>query len=796
MRKVLAMALAAAALFAAPAHAQSTQDRMLDDWTGQYSCGGTTFGITIRLDKKDGRQAVVGTINFYPVGDGPGEKGSFHTRIRVDRTPFDNAPGRWIVHPEGYSQIPLLAELVGDELHARFDHELCDPFVLQSSDAPGADPARIIVAKVEEPEAPPQMVAYTHPSWVGVWEGTGTCVRGPHEFILTIHPEVDENGNNATYEAIHRDLPSAERAIYAGVFGSDEDPRWSLKFQPRSTISGPSRKMPSFWGDETRRGLEGRTDELGCLTVKLSQTSTTVPADDEPIVATVPDELLDYQGAWDGGWFDEDGSMHQVSMTIFPSTTDVRYQIFDIEMGIDNRSGTVGLIQDRSGELNFVSAGNALIRGGEIRSEVLSQDGTDYFTFRIDGGNGFVVRRPEGQTQSLQDICSTRIDAWAAQRAQSRKIARDLKVAFHPAMSFYDEVDASLTDQLNNGKSKKGGASPADFATLAYQCLLTSPNYPRWVRDGIFDGVLPTDGIAEIRSWMQRFGEIKGPLTRDGGEIATTGTEQSDAETNLEAAVAEFVPTDVASILNFVESRSDLIASSRPSRLATILAPLETALDVLMRCSAASMENRIAAAEQRMSTIAVPDLPVGREDDFADLVGGRIRVLSEDQIAFFGGFVGETIETCDLPAAFDQRVAVSSILFSGLDRAIFGDGYATGDLRETLGASLTGTSEYVSGANAAKSMTCTSPYLTAVLASLVELASTDSVTDSGRASLFVRSCSLDRSQTQCGCIEHQLSTLFPNVSTQEYDRDYLARAIPMNPLVGIKLASVCQVGDY
>lgn len=798
LRRLAFLPLLAVMLGATPVQAQWTQEDFLGDWTGRFTCAGTTQGITIRLDRKDGSSAVVGSVNFYPVDGGQGGEGSYHTRFRIGMNPVQNGTGAWIVQPRGYSQVSMSGTLVERELHLQFETDQCEPFVLLRSDAPTAEPARIISPAPVVPPEPKVIVASSNPSWIGVWEGVGTCQRGPHNFILKVYPQMDADGNNATYEAIPRDFPLGERAIYKGVIG-DGTARWPIQFVPAPGQPDPIRRgPPSFNGDINHRGLEGRTDELGC-SVRLRQVST----DPGPwgvaavTVAEVPPEFTPYLGEWDGGWIDNVGEMHQVSFGIAPATTGIPFAVFDLDLNIDDRSGDLAIVQTRTGTLDFVSLSEggqatSLRLSGELRSEVLWQSGTDYFTFRMGGGYGFAMRRPEEQTASLRDLCVANVESWAYRRSAARQTARQLKVEFYPALAGYNEVSASLYDAFDADAQLADG-----FVPLAYQCLLTSPNFNRWVVQGLFNGVISTDSIAQMRNRLQRFGEINGPLSIEGRALDTSLSMAAKSEDKLRMAVASYNPGSVADILAFVHAQAELVQNGRPSQVAAILAPIARAIDdAEISAFAQAAEARVEAARQRMSNIHVPALPVGRESDFAQLVSGRMTQFSPDQIAFFGGVVGEAIETCGLPVGIEQRLALSSILFSGIDRALFGDGFATGSLRTTLGSTITGTSQYASGANAVTDMGCASPYLGIVLAALADFANDRATAPSGRETLFVRSCALDRSDSQCNCIENELRTLFPNIAQQEYDRSYLASALQMNLAVSIKIATLCQVGSY
>lgn len=94
-------------------------------------------------------------------------------------------------------------------------------------------------------------------------------------------------------------------------------------------------------------------------------------------------------------------------------------------------------------------------------------------------------------------------------------------------------------------------------------------------------------------------------------------------------------------------------------------------------------------------------------------------------------------------------------------------------------------------------MGCNNPYLREIIVALLEM-SAASVAGSGAGgpSTFVRTCSASRSQTQCACIEREARAAIPGIRTETYAREIFPRITNANPVVGLKVAMVCGVGNY
>jgi hypothetical protein len=103
---------------------------------------------------------------------------------------------------------------------------------------------------------------------------------------------------------------------------------------------------------------------------------------------------------------------------------------------------------------------------------------------------------------------------------------------------------------------------------------------------------------------------------------------------------------------------------------------------------------------------------------------------------------------------------------------------------------------FMEGVLAIRMLECDDRFISAFLASVLELAEATKQDKDGGVPLFIRSCAQERSREDCGCIARVGKTVIEGIYEEAYSREVFPRIISRNPLLGMRLAAECRVTNY
>lgn len=505
-----------------------------------------------------------------------------------------------------------------------------------------------------------------------------------------------------------------------------------------------------------------------------------------------------YKGTWDGAIFDRSGQSKEVSFEVKSGTGGLT---FDVSVLFDGKEGLIGFDEKSNGKLDIVNVRTGgrlpVALRGAIRTPVQSLQGRDYFVFNTQGdadGYGIVFRRPEERgDKPLQQACDESYENWARDRNHARELARDLRVEYHPALAAYDETEASMGEVLLAAK-----ASGVDFASIVYECAFTSPYFFNYQRMELLDGILDMEAISLARQYLGRNGEYDRVEFQHPSQLAEIGEAVEAAEARLPGilAAADTLSSPDA-ILDFVSDHAKDFSGMRPSVLRAALQDVSERLETAGRDTAEQLANdRIARAAERLAGVETPDAVSGKwRSSFELLMAGKMSDMTGEEISLFGGLVAGALDGCQLPSSPVDRMALLGLVMQGVDRGM-GTEFATGDVEDAVRSSFANSAVYAEGVDLAEAIGCEHPYLSAALANLVDLSHVRGSTDGNRASLFVRSCSLDRSPEQCSCMAREMQSVYPSIDDYEYDRSMIAGLVISSPGVALRMSATCGVSNY
>lgn len=772
---------------------------------------------------KESRSAVAGTFSFYPVDGGQDfPAGSHHVRFRIEGDELTGGYGRWIQQPERrQKQKSANGRILSDtRLELQFEGSTCPPFSVEKFLGPAENAPRVVEKQQPKPKPVPaeltgeQKAASASP-FVGRWEGPGTCMNGPHKIVLNVFPTTLDGRFNATLTIIPKAMVQASDLSVKGILVNDRDFRYSVRFEPVEAIGAVTNRMgikqlPWFKGNMEPRGeLRGVIEEVGChiVSMKKLSDSPTLPGSPTPKLS-ISEELKGFEAQWDGAIIDRQGRAYPVAFDIRKSTEGSESRLFDVAVKLDGRDGKIALSMSQSGKLSIVNILNEssfpVALRGSVTSKLLTADGQSYFTIATQGdadGTGILFRRkPEQSGKPLQDLCKEEIERFATDRNRARETARELRIKFFPALAGYSETQASLWDALAERDNRGSPISRSAFPGLARDCMLTTAYFGSYMDKGLFSDIVDMQAVAALRIKVARsnFG-------KDWSPPAIRVTPLADPK-QVEASEAALAPLAQAwaqmqsagEILAVIKGNAAAFENARPSVVVSLLQPVAKRLDdIAAGVAASAAADRKARALARLSSITLPREMLGAwADSVEQLLRGEKSRFSGSEIGFFGGFAAGAIKECGLPATIPERLQLSGFVTQGMDRVIFGENYATGGIPETLAGTFKGSIAFGTGEAVPKNAGCTNAFVTAVLSALSEAATLRTQAKDGGASLFIRSCSLDRNQSQCECMAREMQAAIPNINDQKYDRSQLVSTIQRNPATAMKLATICQVGKY
>ncbi|MGE0151739.1 MAG: hypothetical protein AB7R90_03920 [Reyranellaceae bacterium] len=427
----------------------------------------------------------------------------------------------------------------------------------------------------------------------------------------------------------------------------------------------------------------------------------------------------------------------------------------------------------------------------------------DRTVLRLGTGEGvaFLTRRTDGDQRSQIERCAAH-DRWLAERQAAWTIARELKIDFAAGLSQLDEARASLAAAFDPAAfaarfgTGLDAIDEAGFKRLMlefFDCAVSSAEMPR---QELLAGMI--DASLAMRQRGGFFADsARRPVMPDqplatlqqAREIALATRE---AEQELPALIAR-AGTEAALAL-----QAKRLSQVRPAILKTALAELK-ARTVAQRKEdgdrrAAERQRRAA---ERMRGVRFPDGAIAaiRAPMMRQLVAGRLTRVQGEELSYVGGFAEWSVAQCGIPASAGDRLMLLALIDPARQRAAAGGDYSNPNPGGSVGSAARNQAAYLDGAATAKAISCRDPFLGAALASMVELASSMKQDSEGNASLFERSCRLDRSASDCACVLQVGQASMPDIADQRYSRGLVAELIQRNPFTGFKLAG-CGVTRY
>lgn len=510
--------------------------------------------------------------------------------------------------------------------------------------------------------------------------------------------------------------------------------------------------------------------------------------------AEVPSDLRGLLGYWDGAFVYRDNDVRQVSFNIQPTTSSAQDAVFDIAMMVGGSEYRMTGFWDEHYDSPRIEFSNDAIEVALYR-DIKVNSGTESITFYVKmrgDARGFASRRPQVRgDKAIFFWCREIYEPLATTQQTTNDIVRDLQIEFYPALMGYAPEVGPVSAAI-----ARSGLSSADFAELLFDCMATGVNSRGMNRLGIFEDMIDSAAIVNAQYAFGRAGIGLEKLVVPHGvqlpAVAPAGKKSKSRDVGLDPADEYLTIADLLSDLETASAAQKFTAMS-PASVFTALRPYGERLVALEQTLAvnqnALLQQQAAARMQGVTRPAI--IPVEYQPLFGALESGTTFFFGAPEMAFLGGFVAGSIEVCDRPSDIGQRLRLLGLFVQGIDRAIFGDSFSS-PFSEFLQNSVRENATYQQGYQLPELMACQPAYLDAVLANLADIAEQRG-SQGQRASLYIRSCSIDRKEAQCDCMANQMRSVLPGIDFVEYDRAQIDRVINANPLVGMRLVAQCRV---
>ena len=178
-------------------------------------------------------------------------------------------------------------------------------------------------------------------------------------------------------------------------------------------------------------------------------------------------------------------------------------------------------------------------------------------------------------------------------------------------------------------------------------------------------------------------------------------------------------------------------------------------------------------------------------DQLRRLANGDPVNIDGSSLLFFGGLSGHYLENCPNSVSGETRSRVESFATTGVLRAGIGSNYSNPDIGKMMADAASGQSIFLGGQSAARLIGCdgAGPLLTYV----DDLIQSNSQSQDGEVSLFVRSCAAEFDERRCNCLADVGRAAFPNIHKRRYSRSIIPSIISANPLVGLQIGMTCGI---
>jgi hypothetical protein len=335
------------------------------------------------------------------------------------------------------------------------------------------------------------------------------------------------------------------------------------------------------------------------------------------------------------------------------------------------------------------------------------------------------------------------------------------------------------------------------FADLA-ECMLTAkeitPAQGRFAGNFIDMGALFKQRSTLSRSFSPERASIEtraSDISLSKLKVAAIAAEQEIVRVALEVEAANTLDA----ILSVLERNRASFQAARPQVLASRLTPVMTKLDVASSAQADARANeRRTRAKTIMSGVSIPRerFPSARVALLGSVIGGAFSTPTRDEIGFLAGMFGESVDKCGKPD-LKTRLMLTDLLRQGVTLGLGAD--YMGPISSSTSSIAAGALNFLEGSRFSESLGCQDPFVDAFFEALAATWSDRSQGADGRAPLYVRSCALDRSPTQCQCIMSAVEVIHPGISRQRYSRESITATIQRKPALVGQLGS-CGLSNY
>lgn len=404
-------------------------------------------------------------------------------------------------------------------------------------------------------------------------------------------------------------------------------------------------------------------------------------------------------------------------------------------------------------------------------------------------------------------FCSSVVSGWLSGGRRSLKKAKKLMVDDLPMGSGFNPERSAMQDLLGGALLEEYFGSRLALTKPVKQrlrqqiggCALTDPSKLPETWTLLFQknellraraGVSVLKALPEelpITTAFQRF------IAEDGADLADTSpTAYLEGWESLEAGGAS-----VAAYEAYLKRHAKQLSNFPPSRVSEAIAPLIAAMN-----RQRGLDNALADKAKRskyQQLLGDLNLPLAslnpRLASMLDSLstGGNVSITSDD-LLYFGGLAGYMLDSCPSAQSVEERIYLANFVGQAAQRAGMGDNYSDKDLSRNLGSALAGQAKFSSGAAAGRSIGCSNA--SPILSVISDMTDVMKVDESGRESLFVRSCSVDFDVTACRCLADVGFSVYPDIYSRRYSGSIINGIVRRDPIAGIQVLARCGINNY
>lgn len=195
----------------------------------------------------------------------------------------------------------------------------------------------------------------------------------------------------------------------------------------------------------------------------------------------------------------------------------------------------------------------------------------------------------------------------------------------------------------------------------------------------------------------------------------------------------------------------------------------------------------------RSTPQAAPEIPAPYGDALRQAISGTSS-LTAGSLLFFGGAASDLLERCNVRAG--DRAELARLASAAQDRAVYGSNYSSRDLMGTVQGNVAGAGIFAAGVEFARQFECPSAAAEAFAARIAEASRKRTQGTGGGPSTFVKTCTPSFNQEKCQCIAQIGQAVIPDIYQSTYNRSMIKRIVDSSPVVALKLAFACQIGNY